>query len=182
MLDFILNSLKNNPIAVISALVSITAFVFSYISWRKTRTATLYSDIDGRYMDLLKLGINNPEFVDPANTKDYKNKFKKPDDLLKYGRYAYAAWNIVETIVDRRTNDDLRGTWDPVIREENWLHRRWLNDKDNQHKFKKAFWNFMIGNEDFPCPDCRDKSLCARCNQLRSMVQSDKEIPIDTSL
>jgi hypothetical protein len=133
-------------------------------------------------MDLLKLGIINPKFVDPAYTKDYKNKFEDTDDVIKYGRYAFAAWNIVETIVDRRTNHDLRDTFDPVIREENRLHRRWLNDKDNQHKFKKDFWNFMIGNEDFPCPDCRDKSPCARCNELRSMVQSDKEIPIGTSL
>jgi hypothetical protein len=177
-MDYIVNSLKSNPIAAISAVVStiavsisFTALLFSMISWRKTRTATLYSDIDGRYMDLLKLGITNPEFVDPANTKNYKANFNGKD-LLKYERYAFAAWNIVETIVDRRDNHDLSRTWDPVIKEENRLHRWWLNDKDNEEKFKKDFWNFIIGNEHFPCPDCKGKSLCARCAELRTTYQS----------
>ena len=156
-------------VSIISGLVSITALFFSFISWRKTRTATLYSDIDGRYMDLLKLGITYPEFVNPHNTTNYPDRFKEDVSLLlRYERYAFASWNIVETIVDRRDNNDLRETWDPVIKEENRLHRKWLNHKDNEQKFKKDFWNFIIGNEDFPCPDCNGKSLCPRCDELRT--------------
>jgi hypothetical protein len=131
-------------------------------------------------MELLKLGITNPTFVDPTNTAAYKTKFRG-NELLKYERYAFAAWNIVETIIDRRGNDDLEKTWYPVIREENSLHRRWLNDVDNQHKFKKEFWEFMIDNkETFPCPDCIDNPPCRRCAELQRMVQSEKEIPINT--
>jgi hypothetical protein len=173
MLDLIANFLKSNPVSILSLIVSIVALRFSYVSWKKTRTATLYSDIDGRYMELLKLGISNPSFVNPALTKEYKTKF--PDDkLLQYERYAFAAWNIVETIVDRckETQDtQLSETWYPVIKEENSLHRCWLNNKENKEKFKDAFWDFMIGNEKFPCPDCEGKSLCPRCSELRATIQ-----------
>jgi hypothetical protein len=185
MWDFIVNFLKSNPIAVFSVFISIAALVFSYLSWLKTRTATLYSDIDGRYMELLKLGITNPKFVDPAYTAEYQTRFKD-DDLLSYGRYAFAAWNIVETIVDRRGNNDLDETWKPVIREENWLHRKWLNDKDNQHKFKKDFWKFIIRHPAVvPCPDCQDlpdNSRCPRCTEIQNMAWSNKEIPINATV
>ena len=189
MWGLIVNFIKSNLIAVIaagisltSATISLTSLRFSIKSWGKTRTSTLYSDIDGRYMELLKLGIANPEFVDPVYTSDYKTKFKE-SDLLKYERYAFAAWNIVETIIDRRTEDDLEKTWDPVIREENWLHRRWLNDRDNQHKFKKEFWRFMIENKKaFPCPDCSDNVPCPRCAEIERMAYSDQEIPINATV
>jgi len=185
MWDFVVNFLKSIPIAAISVIVSIVALVFSYKSWSKTRTATLYSDIDGRYMELLKLGIAYPKFVNPDNTAGYKTSFEG-DELLKYERYAFAAWNIVETIVDRRGNNDLEKTWYPVIKEENWLHRRWLNDIDNQHKFKKEFWEFMLtNNKAFPCPDCQyspDNFRCPRCTALLNMAQSDEEIPVNATV
>jgi len=126
-------------VSVFALLVSGGALAFSWYNFLKTRTATLYSDIDSRYFELLKLGIANPDFVNPALTTEYKEHFQG-DALLKYDRYAFAAWNIVETIVDRRSNDELARTWDPVIKEENSLHRAWLNDPENQHKFKKQFW------------------------------------------
>lgn len=166
MTDLILNFLKSNILPILSLVISIVALRFSVISWRKTRTATLYSDIDGRYMELLKLGITNPRFVNPDLTKKYDTEFHG-DELLMYERYAFAAWNIVETIIDRRQDKQLKKTWDPVIKEENSLHRRWLNSKDNQLKFKKEFWDFMVGNEEFPCPDCKGTSLCPRCSELR---------------
>ena len=136
-----------------------------------TRTATLYSDIDGRYLELIKLAITNPCFVNPNFTQDYGNQFKG-DELLKYERYAFAAWNVVETIVDRRGNDLLAQTWDPVIEEENRLHRWWLNNKANERKFKKSFWKFMIENSDkFPCPSCKAlKKECPRCAELKAMI------------
>jgi hypothetical protein len=165
------NSVYSNPIAAIAVIVSLAALSFSIYNFAKTRTATLYSDIDGRYYDLLKLGISNPNFVNPALTKKYKEHFKEKD-LLSYEQYAFAAWNIVETIVDRRKNKELRITWDPVIKVENRLHRTWLNHPENQDKFKKAFWEFMVGNKNFPCPSCEDDSLCTRCGELLAMVKS----------
>jgi|GEM_PF-571411 len=161
--------IKANPVATIALIVSSAAFVFSIYNFVKTRTATLYSDIDSRYHDLLKMGIQNPEFVNPALTREFDTKFQNKA-LLQYGRYAFAAWNIVETIFDRGSNNLLRETWYPVIKEENRLHRMWLNHPDNHEKFKDPFWKFMIENRDeFPCPSCEalgDNGMCPRCREL----------------
>lgn len=172
--------IKSNPTATIAVLVSAAAFCFSIYNFVKTRTATLYIDIDARYYDLLKLGMANPDFVNPTLTREYKTKFEG-NELIKYERYAFAAWNIVETIFDRSGNKELRETWYPAIKEENSLHRTWLNHEENQHKFKKSFWKFMLDNRKaFPCPACQEQngnSLCRRCSQLHGIVEANDEIP-----
>lgn len=123
-------------------------------------------------MELLKLSIANPKFVNPDLTRDYKEYFKE-NDLLAYQQYAFAAWNIVETIVDRRKVEDLGATWDPVIKEENRLHRAWLNDPDNEHKFKNHFWKFVItNNQSLPCPNCAKGGGCTDCNRIRMLANS----------
>ena len=158
-------------VAVCSSILAILAFVFSILSFRRTRAATLYSDIDARYLELLKLGITYPKFVNPALTTRYREHFQD-DELLRYERYAFAAWNIVETIIDRRDIGNLGPTWDPIIKEENKLHRAWLNDEENQDKFKRDFWEFMAKNyRDFPCPNCDGDRRCARCTQLLEMIR-----------
>ena len=175
-LEAVFNFLKS----YLSPILSSIAIIVSIWSFKVARRATLYSDIDGRYLELIKLGIANPKFVNPDLTKNYRENFSD-DELLKYERYAFAAWNIVETIYDRRKDEKLFKTWKPVIMEENRLHRRWLNDKENQHKFKNDFWKFIIGNEDFPCPECekmKDVPLCPRCKELKDMAESGNEMPI----
>lgn len=179
MLEELLRIFQLNPAAAVSAIVaslalsvSIGAFV---LSW-KSRTATLYSDIDARYMELLKLSILNSDFVNPEITNDYINNFKDKNKLLAYEQYAYAAWNIVETIVDRRAKRQLRTTWYPVIKAENKLHRAWLNERENQDKFKDEFLNFMLQhNSTFPCPkseEGEERCQCEKCNNLRAQVES----------
>ncbi len=162
----------------VNPVLSVLAFIVSIFTFRMTRRATLYSDIDARYHDLLKLGLANPDFVDPEKTRNYKESFKGRE-LLQYERYAFAAWNIVETIYDRRGDGKLLVTWKPIIREENSLHRAWLNHPDNQHKFKKEFLAFIIACPDFPCPACLEqRARCDRCGKLLAMAQSETETPL----
>jgi hypothetical protein len=182
MLEELLRIFQLNPAATMSAIVASLALIVSIgafvLSW-KSRTATLYSDIDARYMELLKLSINNSDFVNPDITNDYINYFKdKKKELLAYEQYAYAAWNIVETIVDRRRKWQLRKTWYPVIAEENSLHRAWLNEPENHHKFKNEFLKFMLKhNRLFPCQKSKEgeeRCLCEKCNDLRALVESKR--------
>jgi hypothetical protein len=162
MLEELLRIFQLNPAATMSAIVASLALIVSIgafvLSW-KSRTATLYSDIDARYMELLKLSINNSDFVNPDITNDYINYFKdKKKELLAYEQYAYAAWNIVETIVDR--------------------HRAWLNEPENHHKFKNEFLKFMLKhNRLFPCQKSKEgeeRCLCEKCNDLRALVESKR--------
>lgn len=163
-------TLRSNPSGSVAVIVSMAALGFSIFSFIRTRASTLYSDIDARYMDLLKLGITNPEFVNPDLTKKYTKHFTG-NDLLAYQQYAFAAWNIIETIIDRHKIGNLSATWVPVIKTENRLHRVWLNNEANHDKFKDKFWKFMINNPAlFPCPDCEAEARCKTCTKFGKIV------------
>lgn len=182
-------------IAVTFSIVAFTiSVIFSIITFSMSRKIDLYKDIDGMYLELLKISIEHPKFVDAELTKNYKKNFQGKD-LLAYEQYAYISWNIMETILDRRQEGAFLGiggrlfkretelyrTWKPVIKTENNLHRQWLNDKENQHKFKPDFWKFIIKNEDYPCPDCEPRkgdALCSRCRELLILAEQKSEMPI----
>ena len=177
-LQAIMNFLKSNP----SLIPALAALIFSILSFKWARRGTFYSDIDGRYMDLLKLAIDNPSFVNRDLTRNYKESFCD-EELLKYELYAFASWNIVETIYDRRKDRKLFKTWKPVIKEENRLHRTWLNNEENQHKFKNEFWKALVvkDRKDFPCPECRKlegDSFCPRRNILLRIAESEPDMPL----
>jgi len=128
--------------AVVAAALSLAAIIVSIFSFRKTRRINLYQDIDRLYLEVLKLGIENPKFVDPEYTGNYKEKFSD-DSLRKYNTYAFIVWNVCETIADREDDDALFQTWEPVMKAENQLHGAWFDNEENQGKFKKQFRDFM---------------------------------------
>jgi|ERR1043166_5015830 hypothetical protein len=121
---------------------STTAIIVSISVYRKNRAVNVYSNLDAMYMDLLKLSIENPSFIDPSRTKDYQSGFKD-DDLRRYGQYANIAWNICETIVDRKDDKKNFETWKPVLLFESQLHKSWFEDESNQIKFKQRFRNYV---------------------------------------
>ena len=133
---------------VLAIVLSLAAFIFSLFSFLKTRRITLYQDIDRLYFELLKLGIDNPRFTDVSYTGSYKESFTD-DELRQYNVYAFIAWNICETIVDRRKDGTLFKTggffktWEPVLRTENHLHRKWFESEENRTKFKQKFKDYM---------------------------------------
>lgn len=128
---------------IIIAGASIIALIISFYTYLKTRVEVSYSDLDLLYLELLKLGIKYPKFVNPEYTKDYLNKFKDKDDLYRYNEYAYMSWNICETVTDRCKDDFTMETWKPVIATENKLHRKWFDNPENFHKFKEKFRKYI---------------------------------------
>jgi len=132
----------NVSVENIAFLFSIVAVVFSFYSYKNTRRDTLYQDLDGLYLEVLKLAMSNPRFVNPDLTRDYKKHFQG-DELHKYQVFAYLAWNVCETIADRRKDKHLFDTWRPVIHAEDKLHGVWLDDPDNHYRFKKSFIDFV---------------------------------------
>ncbi|BCU67678.1 hypothetical protein HS7_11150 [Sulfolobales archaeon HS-7] len=127
---------------ILTVVLSGFAAIFSIITFIKNERDVTYSDIDSAYMEVLKLGIEYPKFRDPAYTRNYKVAFKDPQERLQYETYAYIVWNLCETIYDR--NDKvLFETWEPVIIAENKLHRAWLEEPENHHKFKRRFLEFV---------------------------------------
>lgn len=131
-------------IGVISMILSIIAFITSVYVFCKSKREKTYADLDTLYLELLKLAMQHPDFVNPSYTVDYANMFKDKD-LWKYKTYAYIAWNICETIYDRR-DDILFETWHSVIFAENKLHRKWFDNPENYHKFKDSFREYIRNN------------------------------------
>ena len=125
----------------ISSCAALIISLYTYYASKRTQT---YADLDTLYLELLKLGMEYPKFRNPKYTINYKNEFNE-DDLYRYETYAFIAWNICETIYDRK-DEALFETWKPVIVAENKLHRKWFNDPKNQHKFKERFRVYIHNN------------------------------------
>src|SRR6266478_6225361 len=121
-------------IAIGSPIISIGSFISALYVYRKARAITLYSDIDRLYLELLKLGIDHPTFVDPDYTQDYEHRFRDKEETTRYELYAFIAWNICETIFDRRDNTATRVSWEPILKFESELHRAWFEKEERGEK------------------------------------------------
>jgi len=130
------------PDKIVAISISLIAFGFSIYNFNRSRSATYYQDLDKLYIELLKLGIANPDFATPSLTKDYTKHFEG-SKLIQYQLYAFMAWNICETIYDRRDSEKFFGTWQCIIGVENNLHRAWFDSDDNDCKFKENFRNYV---------------------------------------
>jgi len=147
LVESTLDWVKVTPIAI--SLLSLTVSGLSFWTAQTALKSGLYRDIDGLYMDFLKQGMANPKFVDPGKTTRYEQAFQD-DERVKYELFAFCAWNICETIYDRRKNKSLFETWKPAIAHENGLHRAWFDNPQNRVKFKHAFYEYMSQN--YPSP------------------------------
>ncbi len=124
--------------------VSLLALLVSIIVYLKSVEFQSYEDLDTLYMEVLKVGVDHPEFRNLERTHNYKEAFKAKggEEVLSYESYAYFVWNICETIYDRchKNQNEIR-TWYPVIHAERQLHSKWLTD--NPDKFKEEFIRYM---------------------------------------
>lgn len=127
----------NLVVSSISALLAAIAILLYIILWYKEKAKTSYDTFDATYLNILKIGMENPSFRNPSLTHDYINNFSG-DDKIKYELYAFISWNFCETIFDQG-DKELMKTWFVVIETENSLHRRWFDNPDNIGKFKDKF-------------------------------------------
>jgi len=145
-------------LGIISLVFSLIAISVSIYVYRKTKAVTTYSNIDRLYFDLLNMGIEHPDFVNPDYTQDYEKRFVG-NQKIQYELYAFNAWNICETIYDRRKDSGVFESWKPVLENENALHRRWFDRPANKMKFKASFVTYVNeaadedGNKIFPHSD-----------------------------
>ncbi len=137
----------NNIISIASVIFALTSVFISYYIYKASRTDTSYLDIDKQYVELLKIGLNEPDLRDYERTSMFY-KFDNSDDFKrKYIIYSHMCWNLVETIYDRQKDKKgrykLSETWIPVMFEENRLHYSWF--KHNLRLFKPDFQKFVTG-------------------------------------
>jgi hypothetical protein len=126
----------------VSIFLSAVAILLSIYNFNRSRTVTMYQDLDSLYLELIKLAIANPGFVNPELTGDYKKNFVG-DQKLQYELYAFMVWNVCETIYDRRSIKSFFKTWECIIKVENKLHRNWFDTEENHCRFKDEFVNYI---------------------------------------
>jgi hypothetical protein len=124
----------------IAAIGAIAALLYSLKNFTKTLRDSYYIQLDKMYFDLLKLIVERPYLIAPAETrKDDEGK------QGEYEAYAFMVWNFIETIFDRCPgNAHLCETWYPIIETENLLHRKWFDEARNRSKFKTKFVDFIV--------------------------------------
>ena len=148
-------ALEITAIAISTAalIVSLIGGAFSIYSYFRNKAIEAYTNLDALYLEVLKFGIANPRFADASLTRDYHSKFSG-DERQKYELYAFIAWNVCETIYDRRRNKAVLKSWCPIIKTENNLHRAWFDDPKNHSKFKPEFRRYIL--ENFPFSNAAD--------------------------
>lgn len=131
----------------LSVLISTVALIISILVAKKIFAYQTYTDLDTLYGDVLKIGIDHPNFRDPAYTTSYDTKFQNGEgdkNLHAYESYAYFVWNVCESIYDKTKDGDKNDdTWLRVINVEKKLHGKWFDNTDNHNKFKAEFRQFV---------------------------------------
>ena len=134
-----------DTVTIVAVVLSLLSLILAFRVQRRMRSLTLYSDIDRLYFELLKLGMEHPNFVNPQYTNDYQTSFSS-DERAVYELYAFGAWNICETIVDRKDDRLTYQSWEPVLALESSLHWKWFETGLNRNRFKASFQDFMAQN------------------------------------
>lgn len=121
----------------LSTLLAATAILIYIHFWIKDKRINSYNVFDSLYQDILKTGLEFPQFRNAEKTKDYKNSFSE-DQLIQYEIYAFMCWNFCETVYDKKDKRLMR-TWLVVLEEERNLHLQWIYQPENERKFKPEF-------------------------------------------
>lgn len=110
---------------VISAAAAVLALLHAARSFRKSVNNINYTELDGMYLELLKMAIERPYLRQPESI--YRNPHLETNQQREYDIYARMIWNFLETIADRCADDPgLKDTWYPVIRDEGCVHKQWI--------------------------------------------------------
>jgi hypothetical protein len=134
--------LWNLIIGSVSTLLSAVAIFLYIILWMREKSDNNYEVFDSTYLEILKTGIEYPNFRNGEFTSDYKSH-SNTEEIIRYEIYAFICWNFCETLYDKG-DEELMKTWSVVIDTENNLHRSWFNQPENAPKFKDEFRDFIF--------------------------------------
>lgn len=121
----------------LTAFMAVAAILVSVGAFRRQIASEHYGEIDKIYFDLLHIRVMRP---------DLGRCDRRPDGSFPegYDAFAFMMVNFLETILDRCDGDrELERTWQPIIEIETINHLAWLNEPENQAKFKRAFLEFL---------------------------------------
>ncbi len=129
---------------ILANIMGATAIILSTWAYIITKRETIYGDLDGYYLEVLKVGLEKPEFRNPHITNDYQSYFKDENERIAYETYAFISMNWCETCIDRVNKDkSLMETWYPAIKAEYLLHKTWIENPENHYKYKEDYRKYL---------------------------------------
>jgi hypothetical protein len=124
-------------------LLSISALIFSIITFLRTRSLEKYNFAEQQLNELLKISLEYPLFSDPDFTKNFsRQKVVLDPDYRKYDVYAMMIWNYLETLRDYYGNQKLisdKYPYSGVVDYWVVLHSRWYHEPDNRENYDDVF-------------------------------------------
>ena len=129
---------------VLSNLLGSIAICLSAYAFIITKREAVYGALDQQYSELLKIGMDKPEYRNFNQTTNYLSSFSDANTLIAYETYAYLSMNWCETVIDRASKSKiLADTWYPAVKIEYKLHKSWFQNPDNAHLYKQQFHKMM---------------------------------------
>lgn len=122
------------------------ALFMAIIAYVGTSIWNSYRYLAEVYYEILKIGVEHPEFLDPEKTRKYKYVWgSDPEKFFSYGAYAQICWSHAEDIYDAKFSEIflLRKLYAPTLGEYKKLHGVWLRDNASMFPMK-GFREFVI--------------------------------------
>jgi hypothetical protein len=130
-----------NVLANVLGAVAIALSTWAYII---SKREAIYGDLDSLYLEVLKIGLESPQFRNIKYTSDYTKMFESENERIAYETYAYITFNWCETVLDKARQDtELKVTWYPAVRAEYQLHKAWIENPENHFKFKEEYRSLL---------------------------------------
>lgn len=124
-------------VAIVIAAISL---LLSTLALKNTLYWNRYNYLANVWYDLLKIGIDNPDFVDPQKTDDWSNSFKEKE-LVKYNTYARMCWGYIEDIYTQKFHN--KSFYRPTIQQCKKIHYAWFRDKCQLYFADQKFKTFI---------------------------------------
>jgi len=127
------------------ALLAIIVAVCFYIRNLRWNSYRYLADV---YYEILKMGMEHPDFLNPEKTRKYKEIWG-PDskEFFRYGAYAHMCWaHAVDIFGAEFSKETLKKLYAPTFERYNTLHGVWLRDNGSTF-LGKSFLKFVKSNK-----------------------------------
>jgi len=127
--------------AVLAAIAGTVAGGITLLVYRSNKKANNYRYFADLYYEILRRGLDHPEFLDPKKTRKYKEVFNRKK-RIQYNNYARMCWAHAFDIYDVSDfKDYFIRLYSPTFERYNGLHGVWL--LDNTSTFSLDFIEFV---------------------------------------
>lgn len=128
---------------VITALISIAAFIFSWLSYSRTIENEKQRIVDDTISQILEINLQYPDFDKPDFTNSY-NKNPEKKIAKQYEIYAMIVWNFLERLYSYYGEKKLKKSeyWGAFLYWSD-LHYYWLSNPDFSISYSKKLRKFV---------------------------------------